>query len=440
MGDWIPPLSCDTFVALPPETGKHGHGGVIFGKNSDRPPMEVQEVIYCSAQDHASGSKLQCTYIEVSQIPHTYAVTLSKPAWMWGAEMGANEKGVVIGNEAVWTKLCDPVKDLEEKLLGMDLVRLGLERGGTAKECLDVITHLLGQYGQGGPCFEEESRRGLSYHNSFLIADASEAWILETAGHLWAAEHITSGVRNISNLLTIHTKIDASHPDLRHYAQQAGMWKSGDGEFDFAKVFHSDNRPFPLEERETGHFRFTSGKNLMEKFAANNKFTVGNMMSVLRDKEGNICRDGSVSQTVGSQVSLLYPKENKSPNVHWFTGTPDPSISVFKPTIFSDTIDIGTSTKSPDYGDKDPRISKFHSKVDREHDLYLAHQMALKDNQDKTIVEKLRVIEKQHLHDVLGSLVNLSAVKLNEIADMFKSLVNIELQHYKDIGSSDNRA
>ena len=53
---------------------------------------------------------------------HTHAVILSKPAWMWGAEMGANEHGVCIGNEAVWTKLNGP-EDEKEKLLGMDLLR-----------------------------------------------------------------------------------------------------------------------------------------------------------------------------------------------------------------------------------------------------------------------------------------------------------------------------
>jgi secernin len=41
---------------------------------------------------------------------------------MWGAEMGANEQGVCIGNEAVWTKLNGP-EDLKKKLLGMDLLR-----------------------------------------------------------------------------------------------------------------------------------------------------------------------------------------------------------------------------------------------------------------------------------------------------------------------------
>ena len=50
------PKSCDTFVALPPATG---NGCVIFGKNSDRPLNEVQEVVFHAASQHETGSKLQ---------------------------------------------------------------------------------------------------------------------------------------------------------------------------------------------------------------------------------------------------------------------------------------------------------------------------------------------------------------------------------------------
>lgn len=67
-----------------------------------------------------SHFRLQCTYIEIPQVEQTHAVVLSKPAWMWGAEMGANDQGVCIGNEAVWTR--EPVAP-GEALLGMDLVR-----------------------------------------------------------------------------------------------------------------------------------------------------------------------------------------------------------------------------------------------------------------------------------------------------------------------------
>jgi hypothetical protein len=68
---------------------------------------------------------VKCTYIEIDQAPSTYPCILSKPDWMWGAEMGANSEGVVIGNEAVWNRLSDPKVDLVPRLLGMDLLRLG---------------------------------------------------------------------------------------------------------------------------------------------------------------------------------------------------------------------------------------------------------------------------------------------------------------------------
>ncbi|CAG2173170.1 unnamed protein product, partial [Oppiella nova] len=109
--------SCDTFVVLPPMTA---HKLTIFGKNSDRPNGEVQEIVYYPRNTYESGSKTECTYISIESTPQTYAVMLSKPSWMWGSEMGSNEFGLCVGNEAVWTQLNGP-NDEEERLLGMDL-------------------------------------------------------------------------------------------------------------------------------------------------------------------------------------------------------------------------------------------------------------------------------------------------------------------------------
>lgn len=66
--------------------------------------------------------------------------------------------------------------------------RLGLERADTAEGAVDVITELLEKYGQGGSCMEDES--GFTYHNSFLISDRMEAWLLETSGRYWVAERV----------------------------------------------------------------------------------------------------------------------------------------------------------------------------------------------------------------------------------------------------------
>jgi secernin len=71
----------------------------------------------------------------------------------------------------------------------VNVPRLGLERSETAEQAVEVITELLERYGQGGPC--SDTIPDFTYHNSFLIADSKEAWVLETAGKVWAAEKIT---------------------------------------------------------------------------------------------------------------------------------------------------------------------------------------------------------------------------------------------------------
>ena len=83
----------------------------------------------------------------------------------------------------------------------MDLVRLALERASTAEDAVSVIVELLEHHGQGGPCSYE--RPHFTYDNSFLVADASGAFVLETAGRQWASEPVRGPGRSISNGLTI---------------------------------------------------------------------------------------------------------------------------------------------------------------------------------------------------------------------------------------------
>ena len=92
---------CDTMIATGLITAQ---GNSIFAKNSDRQPNEGQELVWFPARVNEPGSNLQCTYINISQVKETHAVLLSQPFWMWGAEMGVNEHGLVIGNEAVFSK------------------------------------------------------------------------------------------------------------------------------------------------------------------------------------------------------------------------------------------------------------------------------------------------------------------------------------------------
>src|SRR5262245_45472149 len=101
---------------------------------------------------------------------------------MWGAEMGVNQHGVAIGNEALHAKT--PAQR-RRALIGMDLVRLGLERAATAKQAVEVMIELLERHGQGGDC----GHLGRFYYNNgFIVADPAEAYVLETAGRWWAVQ------------------------------------------------------------------------------------------------------------------------------------------------------------------------------------------------------------------------------------------------------------
>lgn len=67
--------------------------------------------------------------------------------------------------------------------------------------------------------------------------------------------------------------------------------------------------------------------------------------------------------------------DNNAPTlIHWFTGTPDPKVSIFKPFIFPKTttnsFQFTTATISPEVIDQSSR------KPDRRHALYKAHEKA----------------------------------------------------------------
>jgi hypothetical protein len=168
--------------------------GAFFAKNSDRSPNEAQALEWRPSADHMPGAKLRVTYTELEQVPHTYGALISRPLWLWGAEMGVNEKGLCIGNEAVFTRGTYG----KTGLTGMDLLRLALERSASAKEAVNCITSLLERYGQGGDCGYDHR---FFYDNSFLILDRKAIYILETAGKAWAAERVERG--SISNRLCL---------------------------------------------------------------------------------------------------------------------------------------------------------------------------------------------------------------------------------------------
>jgi secernin len=258
---------------------------------------------------------------------------LAKPFWIWGAEMGANQHGVVIGNEAVFTRM---PYEKGPGLIGMDLIRLALERAATARAALDVLTGLLETHGQGGNC---GLARPLFYHNSFLLADLQEAWVLETAGRQWAAERVQD-VRSISNAITIGTRWDLASEGLVDYAVDQG-WCRKRGEFHFGRCY-SD---FLYTRFSAARARQCRSTELLER--RKGRLTVADMVGMLRDhgpKAGpdwtpsrgltgaDICMHAGFgpvrrSQSTGSLVSHM----RADGQTHWVTATSAPCTGVFKP-------------------------------------------------------------------------------------------------------------
>ena len=295
-------------------------GSVLFAKNSDRDPNEAQFLDWQPRATHQAGARVRCTWIDIGQVRETHAVLLSRPFWMWGAEIGANEHGVVIGNEAVFTD--QPYAT--SGLTGMDLVRLALERATSAGDAVAVITELLEQHGQGGGCGHEH--RGFTYHNSFLIADARVAFVLETAGKLWAVERVDNGARSISNGLTIE-------PFARQHSDRIRTAVSG----------------CRVRQPRTGRL-------------ASEATGVGDLMAVLADHGTRADAHGSGSgpryslvnggmtapcmhagglaanaQTTASWVAELRPDGA----AHWVTATAAPCTSLFKPVAVTTPVDLG---------------------------------------------------------------------------------------------------
>src|SRR4029450_2287920 len=91
------------------------------------------------------GGRLQLAYVEIDDIPETIPHLGSSPYWCWGHEIGVNAEGVAIGNEAMSTRDVAAAaaedragREVSPGILGMELVRLGLERGRSAREAVSA--------------------------------------------------------------------------------------------------------------------------------------------------------------------------------------------------------------------------------------------------------------------------------------------------------------
>ncbi len=319
---------CDTILAGPATT-VGGH--MLFGKNSDRQRNEAHVVEHREGGEHAPGELLACTYLTIPQARRTYGALFCRPFWTWGPEMGANDRGVVIGNEAVHTRGAPPIAPA---LIGMDLAGLALQRAETADEAVEVIGALLAIHGQGGNCGHLEPHY---YNNSYIIADRNRAFVMETVGREWLAQEITA-TRAISNIYSIQQP-DRASAGLDGLIASQGWLAPG---ADYAAALADRDRPDASEAIA----RQLRGQSLLDGAAG--QIEVATLMRVLRDHGGGsegwrpgsdrprtLCMHASDTRRGGQTTGAMVSELSEGAAVHWVTATAAPCLSIFKP-LFAD--------------------------------------------------------------------------------------------------------
>lgn len=348
--------SCDTMVAVGSATE---NGQTIFAKNSDRPARECQPLALHARQIHAAGAKTHCQFKTLPEVDVTYRHVGSRPFWCWGYEQGFNEHQVVIGNEAVHSHL--PIAS-EPKLIGMELLRLGLERGKTAAEAVDVMTGLISEYGQGK--FENDANVR-TYDNGYIVADPHEAYVIETAGHDWAVKKV-DGALGISNVYSVEadwvrTSCDMADGDRLNFADA------------FTKDPRTEGSGFRRRARSCAVLSHLTGQvdaqTMMQLLSDHGSEKASSNRFDTDLQQGGICvhcnEDGTGGNTAASLVADLCADGSRLP-VYWCSFY-SPCLTLFLPTFIEGTLPSVLGVGAEDY-DKASPWWLFHelSKVVRE--------------------------------------------------------------------------
>lgn len=321
----------------------------------------------------------------------------SRPYWIWGFEHGVNEMGVAVGNEALFAKA---PASADPGLIGMDYVRLVLERAATADEGVHVLTSLLEQYGQSGATSTLAAR---GYDNGYIIADAETAWMVETVGKHWVAKRV-SDVGRISNAYSVGADYDLISAGAIEFATENGWYDPASGEpFDFAAVFQD----LTIPHLPACVMRLNRSAELMgEKFEAG-KLTVEGMMENLRDVRGNSARtwipgrpdewsiNRHANQVNGSETAAAMVAELGEGGCALFA-LAGPRLSSFVPVWFDDLSTDEVPWEQPETAsDIDPwwETERFQRLIERDYRTFAAAAEEGLASIDSRVLQAIRALQ-----------------------------------------------
>ena len=309
---------CDTLYAGPAACGGER---AWFAKNSDRHPAEPQATCIVPRRPPEDETLVGGRRFAAPDRGHSYV--LSRPTWMAGGEMGVNERGVAIGNEAVFSRF----RAKKDGALGMDILRAALAHADSAVEARDFICSFVENGDQGG---NGAYRGSLVYSNSFIVAGASGAFVVETAGRRWAWKTIES-VATISNAYSIEG--DHEGLDAATRAEAPASWRE--------------------RVQDPFYLLFTKGDSrravtLGVLRGSVPDISLGTVLAALRSHGGSgpgrlgmaaPCVHGAgfpvKSSTTASMAFEYLPAGEPAAGILWFTGVSHPCLSVFAPIILA---------------------------------------------------------------------------------------------------------
>ena len=317
---------CDTFVALPPVTRDKS---VLFAKSADCEVNEANAIVRIPGRKHMKGEAVRVTHLVIPQAEETYEIFLTKAFWTYGCEIGINEYGLAMGEEAVFTTEMAEEKD---GLIGPDLMRIGLERARTCQEAIEIMTWLLEQYGQGGSA---ELKGNSHFDSSFLMSDTGEAYILETAGRKWAVRKVEQ-FDSISNMLGISTNWSRCSVD------------PGTNKSHWAQTFGLPEVPPTLGSPDRQCITYDALKENAGQITASTMFNImrhhnDGYHPATADAHRNICIHAGPQKDRWWQADgVMVTEVDEHGILIWVTGTSGNCVSIFKPVFMGlDLPDIG---------------------------------------------------------------------------------------------------
>jgi dipeptidase len=412
-------MGSDMVVALGPATVD---GRMLFGHNSDRPVQERQSIRRVPGREFAADEKV--AKLGLPQARHTYTVLAAQPEGCWGYTQGVNDQGIAMGCAALRNK----IPCTAPGLLGTDLVRLVLERCRTARQGVDLLTDLVGLHGQSDRPGNPPEGDG-----SFLIADAKEAFAVETAGRHWVYQEIGE-VRAAGNACIIRQDWDRLSPGLSTFVIGQGWWPRDGSNLDFAGAVTENplgqasglrrwGRATLLLEQQNGHIDSAFVRRVLSDHYEGTHFEVDPWSSA----KGPVpmCRHGIGPNAVGTASSLVAQiggREN-SLDIVWCAFGPPCSTVYFPlfleseiPEVFEKDTRAGESlwTRSLNldqlvHAEPDRRgmvretLGRLQARLDQDAEEFAAEAASLKQKGAPPEIQRLAGLAMQHSLELLES-------------------------------------